>query len=97
MADTARPAHEDTHAVRDELRRSLLRLFGHLAPATGPSDEQVRAMVDDLSPKARAWLSLKDASALVEQEFEELVARGLCTKKWSGAEWVYRAVPSAAG
>jgi hypothetical protein len=54
-------------------------------------------MVDDLSPKARAWLSLKDASALVEQEFEELVARGLCTKKWNGAEWVYRAVPSAAG
>ena len=97
MADTTRPAHEDTSAVRDELRRSLLRHFGHLAPATGPSDEQVRAMVDDLSPKARAWLSLKDASALVEQEFEELVARGLCTKTWSGAGWVYRAVPSAAG
>ncbi len=97
MADTTRPAHEDTSAVRDELRRSLLRHFGHLAPATEPSDEQVRAMVDDLSPKARAWLSVKDASALVEQEFEELVARGLCTKKWNGAEWVYRAVPSAAG
>src|SRR5215218_9660264 len=97
MADRTRPPHEDTGAVRDELRRSLLRLFGHLAPAAGPSDEQMRAMIDALSPKARAWLSFKDARALVEQEYEELVVRGLFAKKWDGAEWVYRAVPSTAG
>jgi hypothetical protein len=96
MADRTRPPHEDTGAVRDELRRALLRLFGHLTPATGPSDEQMRAMIDALSPKARAWLSTRDARALVEQECEELVARGLFTKRWNGATWVYRVASGAA-